>query len=157
MRETNEHEIKLVAPADLESVEELGEPLEPRSFTTTYDDTAERALAIAGVTLRRRLGNGKNLWQLKVPARGFRREIEVSAGPARPPRALTDALLGLVRDKSLEQAAKLKTRRLRVAVQEDGRGRAEIASSSISATTAAGSPCDSWRRCRLHGGRGARS
>ena len=126
MRETKEHEIKLIAPTDFDSMEQLGEPLAARSFTTTYYDTAERALASAGVTLRRRLENGKNLWQLKVPGRGFRREIEVPGGPARPPRALSDALLGLVRDKKLEQAAKLKTSRSRVAVKDDRRGRAEI-------------------------------
>jgi CHAD domain-containing protein len=126
MRETIEREIKLIPPADFDSLDELGEPLEPRSFTTTYYDTSERALASAGVTLRRRLENGKNVWQLKVPGEGFRREIEVPGGPARPPRELSDALLGLVRDKTLEQAAKLKTTRSSVAVHDDGRGRAEI-------------------------------
>jgi hypothetical protein len=36
VRETNEREIKLITPADFDSMEELGEPLEARSFTTTY-------------------------------------------------------------------------------------------------------------------------
>jgi len=82
MRETTEREIKLVAPEGFDSMEELGEPLDERSFTTTYYDTLERTLASAGITLRRRLENGKNLWQLKLPRRGFRREIEVPG--ARP-------------------------------------------------------------------------
>jgi hypothetical protein len=52
VRETNERELKLTAPDEFESVEGLGEPIEDRSFTTTYYDTPERALARAGVTLR---------------------------------------------------------------------------------------------------------
>lgn len=131
MRETTEREIKLVAPEGFDSMEELGEPLDERSFTTTYYDTPERTLASAGITLRRRLENGKNLWQLKLPRRGFRREIEAPGGPARPPRALSDALLGLVRDQRLEQAAKLKTSRSGVVVEDGRRGRAEIVLDSV--------------------------
>ncbi len=132
MRTTNERELKLTAPDGFESVEGLGEPIEDRSFTTTYYDTPERALARVGVTLRRRLENGKNLWQLKLPAKGFRRELEVPGAPGRPPRALADALLALVRGQRLEQAAKLKTRRAGVRVRENGRDEAEIVIDSVS-------------------------
>jgi CHAD domain-containing protein len=132
VRTTNEHELKLTAPEGFESVEGLGEPIEDRSFTTTYYDTPERALARAGVTLRRRLENGKNLWQLKLPAKGFRRELELPGAPGKPPRALADALLALVRGERLEQAAKLKTRRAGVRVRENGRDEAEIVLDSVS-------------------------
>jgi CHAD domain-containing protein len=132
VRETNERELKLTAPDEFESVEGLGEPIQDRSFTTTYYDTPERALARAGVTLRRRLENGKNLWQLKLPAKGFRRELELPGGPGRPPPALADALLGLVRGERLEAAAKLKTRREGVRVRENGRDEAEVVIDSVS-------------------------
>jgi CHAD domain-containing protein len=131
VRETAEREIKLIAPDDFDSMAELGEPLDERSFTTTYYDTPERSLASAGITLRRRLENGKNLWQLKLPGRGFRREIEVPGGPARPPRSLSDALHGIVRDERLQQAAKLKTSRSGVAVRDGGESRAEIVLDSV--------------------------
>jgi CHAD domain-containing protein len=132
VRTTNEHELKLTAPEDFESVEGLGEPIEDRSFTTTYYDTPERVLARAGVTLRRRLENGKNLWQLKLPAKGYRRELELPGAPGKPPRALANALLALVRGERLEQAAKLKTRRAGVRVRENGRDEAEIVLDSVS-------------------------
>src|ERR687887_971780 len=131
VHETNERELKLTAAGDIAGLEDLGDPIESRVFTSTYYDTPDRALASSGITLRRRLENGKNLWQLKLPRRGFRREIELPGGPARPPRALSDALLGLVRDQRLEQAAKLKTSRSAVAVEDDRRGRAEIVLDSV--------------------------
>jgi CHAD domain-containing protein len=126
-----ERELKLVAPDDFDSVEELGEPIEERIFTSTYYDTRDRALASAGVTLRRRLENGRNLWQLKLPGDGFRRELEVPGGPARPPRALREPLFGLVRDNELEQAAKLRTHRSGVRVRKGGRDSAEIVVDSV--------------------------
>ncbi|MGH3005739.1 MAG: CHAD domain-containing protein [Gaiellaceae bacterium] len=131
MRETKERELKLVAPDEFGSVEELGEPIEDSVFTSIYYDTRDRALASAGVTLRRRLENGKSLWQLKLPGRGFRRELELPAGPARPPRALREPLFALLRGNELEQAATLKTRRSGVRMREDGRDRAEIVVDSV--------------------------
>jgi CHAD domain-containing protein len=128
---TNERELKLMAPDEFGSVEELGEPIEDRVFTSTYYDTRDRALASAGVTLRRRLENGKNLWQLKLPGDGLRRELELPGGPARPPRALREPLLALLRENELEQAAKLKTHRSGVRVRKGGRDRAEIVVDSV--------------------------
>jgi CHAD domain-containing protein len=132
VRVAKEQELKLVASEEFGSVEELGEPIEDRAFTSVYYDTRDRALASAGVTLRRRLENGKNLWQLKLPGEGFRRELELPGGPARPPRALRDPLFALVREDELEEAARLKTHRSGVRVQEDGRSSAEIVVDSVS-------------------------
>ena len=131
MRVAKEQELKLVAPDEFGSVEGLGEPIEDRVFTSVYYDTHDRALASAGVTLRRRLENGKNVWQLKLPGEGFRRELELPGGPARPPRALRDPLFGLVRENELEEAARLKTHRSGVRVQENGRASAEIVLDSV--------------------------
>jgi CHAD domain-containing protein len=130
MRSTRETELKLSAPEELGPVEDLGQPLESRVFTSSYYDTQDRALARLGITLRRRLENGKNLWQLKLPGRGFRREVELPGGPARPPRPLRDSLVALVNGQELELAAKLKTRRSRVQVR-DGSDVAEIVIDSV--------------------------
>ena len=132
MRETNERELKLTAAGDIAGLEDLGEPIESRVFTSTYYDTPDRALASVGVTLRRRLENGKNLWQLKLPGEGFRRELEVPGGPARPPRALREPLLALVRGQELESAAKLQTRRSGVRVRDGDQGLAEVLLDTVS-------------------------
>jgi CHAD domain-containing protein len=131
MREMKEWELKLVAPDDFGSLDDLGEAIEDRVFTSTYYDTPDRALAAVGVTLRRRLENGTSLWQLKLPGRGFRRELEAPGGPGRPPAALRDPLFGLVREQDLEQAANLKTHRSGVRVRTDGVERAEIVLDSV--------------------------
>ena len=120
-----------MAPDEFGSIEDLGEPVEDRVFTSTYYDTRERALARAGVTLRRRHEKGKNLWQLKLPGDGLRRELELPGGSARPPSAFRDPLVALVREDDLEQAAKLKTHRSGVRVREGGRDRAEIVVDSV--------------------------
>jgi CHAD domain-containing protein len=132
VRAAKERELKLTAADGLELVEGLGEPIESRVFASTYYDTEDRALAAVGVTLRRRLENGKNLWQLKLPGRGFRTEVELPGGPARPPRALRQSLVGLSRGQKLEEAARLKTRRSGVQVRDAGREIAEIVVDSVS-------------------------
>jgi CHAD domain-containing protein len=131
VRVTDERELKLMAPDEFGSIDELGEPIDDRVFTSTYYDTRDRALATAGVTLRRRLENGKNLWQLKLPGDGLRRELEVPGGASRPPRSLREPLVGLLRERKLEQAAKLKTHRSGVRVRKNGRDRAEIVIDSV--------------------------
>jgi CHAD domain-containing protein len=132
VRAAKERELKLTATEGLELVEDLGEPIESRVFTSMYYDTPDRALAAVGVTLRRRLENGKNLWQLKLPGRGFRTEVEVPGGPASPPRKLRQSLLGLAREQKLEEAARLETRRSGVQVRDGARELAEIVVDSVS-------------------------
>jgi len=72
-------------------------PLEPRTLTSTYFDTPDRALARAGVTLRRRVENRKGLWQLKLPGKGERLELESPGGPAGP---TTEQIVAKVRDNA---------------------------------------------------------
>src|SRR5918992_4499901 len=121
MRTQREREIKLTAANGLDLVDDLGEAIESRVFTSMYYDTPERGLAAVGVTLRRRLENGKNLWQLKLPGRGFRTEVELPGGPGRPPRALRESVIALARGQKLEEAARLKTRRSGVHVRDGSR------------------------------------
>jgi CHAD domain-containing protein len=125
-RTTRERELKLSIPADFFLPELAGEPLEPRTFTSTYFDTADRALARAGLTLRRRVENRKGLWQLKLPGKGERLELESPGGPAAPPADLADLLVGVLRGRDLERAAVLRTRRSGIRAEVDGRAAADV-------------------------------
>ena len=89
-----ERELKLDPPPGFELPPLEGSPLESRLFTSTYHDTPGLSLARAGITLRRRLENGKSRWQLKLPRDdGARAEIEVAGRPAGPPARLRGLLL----------------------------------------------------------------
>jgi CHAD domain-containing protein len=120
-----EREIKLqgTRPLDLEQLK--GVPLERRTFTSTYHDTADRLLERAGITLRRRLEHGKSDWQLKLPADGARREIQAPGGPAGPPGLIADLLPAFLHRRELVALATLRTARAGVLVRT-GTGIAEV-------------------------------
>jgi CHAD domain-containing protein len=65
-----------------------------RHFTATYVDTEDGNLARAGVVLRRRMENGKNVWEVEIG----NETRAADGGPAGPPeeilRLLTAPLLG---------------------------------------------------------------
>jgi len=103
-----------------------GEPLEPRTLTSTYFDTPDRALARAGVTLRRRVENRRGLWQLKLPGKGERLELESPGRSTTPPANLADLLVGILRGRNLERTAVLRTRRAGIRAHEDGRPVADV-------------------------------
>ncbi len=111
MQTTLEHERKLEAPEGFELPDLGGEPLEPRVFTSIYHDTADRSLARAGITLRRRTERGKSVWQLKLPVNGARLELEEPGGPTGPPDRLRALLRAHERRAALEPVAELRTRR----------------------------------------------
>jgi hypothetical protein len=125
-RTTRERELKLTIPAGFSLPELPGEPIEPRTFTSTYFDTPDRALARAGLTLRRRVENRKGLWQLKLPGKGERLELESPGGPTAPPGDLADLLVGLLRGRELEKAAVLRTRRSGIRAHENGHAVADV-------------------------------
>jgi CHAD domain-containing protein len=110
-----EHERKLEAPSGFELPDLGGEPLEPRVFTSVYHDTADRSLARAGITLRRRTERGKSVWQLKLPvngsANGARLELEEPGGPAGPPDKLRALFRAHERRGPVAPVAELRTRR----------------------------------------------
>jgi CHAD domain-containing protein len=121
-----ERELKLDADPGFVLPDLDGEPLAPRVFTSTYYDTADRRLLRSGVTLRRRVENRAGLWQLKLPSAEGRYELEAPGGPSRPPDAFLRLLPALLRrGATLEQAARLRTRRSGVAVA-DGDERIEV-------------------------------
>jgi CHAD domain-containing protein len=126
LRETHEREVKLAVPPGFALPEIPGEPLEPKTFTSTYHDTADRALARSGITLRRRVENRRGLWQLKLPGDGERLELEAPGGPGAPPEELAELLVGVLRGRALEPAAVLRTRREGVRARKSRRAVADV-------------------------------
>jgi CHAD domain-containing protein len=125
-RETRERELKLAVPPGFALPEIDGEPLAPTTFTSTYHDSADRALARAGITLRRRVHNRRGLWQLKLPGEGERLELELPGGPEAPPTELADLLAGILRGRALEAAAVLRTHRAGIRAHDNGRPVADV-------------------------------
>ena len=127
MRATVERELKLDVEGSFELPPLEGEALPTRVFTSTYHDTPSRSLQRAGITLRRRLENGKSLWQLKLPrSDDARSELEEPGGPVRVPRALASLLHAHLRHGALEPVATLRTRRAGVRVVDGDRAVAEV-------------------------------
>jgi CHAD domain-containing protein len=130
-RETHEQELKLGVPPGFVLPELAGERLEPKTFTSTYHDTADRALARAGITLRRRVQDRRGLWQLKLPSEEARLELEAPGGPGAPPEELAELLVGVLRGRTLEPAAVLRTRREGVRARERRRAVADVTIDSV--------------------------
>ena len=127
MRSTLERELKLDLDAGFALPQLDGEELPSRVFTSTYHDTPTRSLARSGITLRRRLENGKSLWQLKLPRAGNARvELEEAGGPARAPEPLARLLATHLRHGKLGPVATLRTRRTGVRVVERERPIADV-------------------------------
>lgn len=126
LRETHERELKLAVPPGFTLPDIPGEPLAPKTFTSTYHDSADRALARAGITLRRRVHDRKGLWQLKLPGEGERLELEIPGGPGALPPELAGLLVGVLRGRALEPAAVLRTRRAGIRAHDNGRAVAEV-------------------------------
>jgi CHAD domain-containing protein len=120
-----EHELKLRGnPAVLDRLD--GEPLEERRFTSTYYDTGDYRLARSGITLRRRVEQGKSLWQLKIPRASARLELELPGGPAGPPQRMRDLLMAFLRGRELAPVAKLRTLRRGLRLAADGGSSADV-------------------------------
>ena len=115
-------------PLDLDRLG--GEPLEHRSFVSTYHDTPDRLLARCGITLRRRLENGRNEWQLKLPADGARREVEAPGAPGAPPAEIAKLLPALLHERELVPLATLRTLREGVVVRGET-GIAEVVTDDV--------------------------
>jgi CHAD domain-containing protein len=137
MKATLERELKLGAGPRFRLPALPGEPLALRTLTNIYLDTPDHRLAVAGVTLRRRVEGGKSLWQLKLPQGKARLELELPGdasesgrrrsreGRARadvlPPAQMVDLVTVLARGAPLVPVAILRSRRQGVLVR-DARG-----------------------------------
>ncbi len=128
-----ERELKLDPPPGFELPPLEGSPLESRLFTSTYHDTPGLSLARAGITLRRRMENGKSRWQLKLPRdEGARAEIDVAGGPAGPPARLRGLLLTHLRHGALAPVATLRTRRTGILATKGEQPVAEVTVDTVS-------------------------
>ena len=127
MQTTVETELKLDADEGFRLPDLPGEPLETRTFTSTYYDNASRSLARSAITLRRRVENGLSRWQLKLPKGGhIRAEIEAGGGPASPPPEIAALLAAHLRHGALEPIATLRTRRAGTRVMSNGTAVADV-------------------------------
>lgn len=77
-----------------------------RIFTATYHDTEDGRLARAGIVLRRRMENGKNVWELDVG----KTSREADGGPGGPPEELLRLLVAPLLGRELIEIAKTRTR-----------------------------------------------
>ena len=136
LKATLERELKLGAGPRFRLPHLPGEPLAPRTLTNIYLDTPDHRLAVAGVTLRRRVESRKSLWQLKLPRGNARLELElpgnakeagrrrsraVSARADLPPAQMLDLVAAWARGAPLAPVATLRSRRQGVLVR-DARG-----------------------------------
>jgi CHAD domain-containing protein len=106
-----ERHVLFDAPDGFEALESFGEPVDERAFTRTLVDAPDRILGANGLSLSRRLENGKSVWELELPADDGVRTVSDPGGPSRPPRGLSDLLLGVLRDREVAPVATLRTRR----------------------------------------------
>jgi CHAD domain-containing protein len=105
---------------DFELPQIAGTPLDERLFIATYYDTPERRLARAGITLRRRMENGNNIWELVLPREPEPRILDARGGPVGPPPLLARLLSGIVRNSPLEEVQTVRTRRGGIRVVDRG-------------------------------------
>jgi CHAD domain-containing protein len=125
-RETLEREVKLEAEPGFALPTLPGEERPQRTFESVYVDSPGRRLRGAGITLRRRIEGGAGVWQLKLPRKDARLELELDGGEE-PPAEVVAALGSVLRGATLEPVASLRTRRLPFAVSTNGTELAEVA------------------------------
>jgi CHAD domain-containing protein len=109
---------------DLPKIE--GVPVDKRVFTATFYDTPRRRLARAGITLRRRMENGNNVWELELPRDPEPLTLDAAGGPAGPPPILARVLSGLLHEGPLEEVRTVRTRRSGVRATDDGLETVEV-------------------------------
>jgi CHAD domain-containing protein len=77
-----------------------------RIFTATYHDTKDKRLARAGIVLRRRMENGKSVWEVEVG----NATRAADGGPGGPPEEILRLLTAPLRGRELVEVAKTRTR-----------------------------------------------
>jgi CHAD domain-containing protein len=131
LKRSLEHELKLRPSAGFSLEQLAGDPVKSRFFSSVYHDSADRALARLGITLRRRTENGRSVWQLTLPRPSGRLEIEASGPPSAPPAEIADLLRAPLLDRALERVAQLRTRRSAVRVHGSADAIVEVMLDSV--------------------------
>jgi CHAD domain-containing protein len=124
---------------------------EVRSLDSTYFDTPGAALRMFGVTLRRRIGGSDTGWQLKVPNGTSRTELQSGSRSKTVPRALSDAVSGLLAGESVAAVATLATTRTAYRLFDaDDQLVLEVADDQVESGPAdAELPIRSWRQIEV--------
>jgi CHAD domain-containing protein len=126
-----EREVKLRTAPGFRLPDFPGGVIPRRVFTSTYFDTKRYALGRLGITLRRRIEQNKNTWQLKLPMGSSRLELEISGPPGNVPSEFRDLLFALLREEEAMPIAKLRTERQGFQVFQNGQTLAEITQDSV--------------------------
>ena len=125
-----------------------------RTLISTYFDTADAALRLFGVTLRRRIGGSDTGWQLKVPTGTSRTELQSGARTKTVPGALAEAVSGLLAGDAVAPVATVHTQRTAYRVLDaDDQLVLEVADDQVeSAVAGADLPARSWRQVEIEFG-----
>jgi CHAD domain-containing protein len=119
IRSTVEREIKLAVDDHFRLPKLPGTLLPRRLLTSTYYDTAQYDLIHAGITLRHRVERGKQAWQLKLPHKNDRLEVELVDRQSTPPATFRDLLCLHLEQRPLEPVATMRVWRAGVRVRMD--------------------------------------
>ena len=131
VHQTLEEEKKFRIPPGFQFPPDMGEPIPPRLFTSTYFDSEHHRLGQLGLTLRKRVEQSHGVWQLKIPSSSVRLELEIASGSRSIPWEFQDLLRSFFRKQEAVQLGKLRTRRKGVRIQKDGRVLAEVVLDSV--------------------------
>lgn len=88
-----------------------GEALPPRLATATYYDTADHALALAGVSLARRVQRREAAWRLELPRGPARLVLEIPGRRGDVPAEARDLVTAYAHGRDLAPVATLRSRR----------------------------------------------
>lgn len=131
IQQTIENEIKFRIPPRFQLPPDLGEPISPRVFTSTYFDTEQHRLGQLGLTLRKRVERSHGVWQLKIPSGAVRLELEIDSGGRHMPSEFQDLLTAFFRKQEAVTLGKLRTKRKGVRILKDNQVIAEVVQDSV--------------------------
>lgn len=142
---------------DLPALEEVSEVAtvqrgDDYELEATYFDTADLALATAGISLRRRTGGADAGWHLKLPMQEGRFEVHEPLARATKtvPKSLRTLLVVYSRDEKLQPVAVVRTRRqVHLLLDNEGRTLAEFCDDHVSTEPFAGTEPLTWREWEL--------
>lgn len=128
------------------------ERLPEQHLDAVYFDTAGHDLAANKITLRRRTGGPDAGWHLKLPAGPDARtevRLPLDAGAAGIPADLRDIVLAIVRDRPLNEVARIETvRTVDMLYGQSGSALAEFCDDRVTASTPTGES-HQWREWEL--------
>jgi len=131
IQQTVEEENKFRIPPRFQLPPDMGEPIPPRVFTSTYFDTQHHRLGRLGLTLRKRVEGFHAVWQLKIPSGAVRLELEIDSGSRSIPWEFQDVLTAFFRKQEAVQLGKLRTKRKGVRIQKDSQIIADVVQDSV--------------------------